>query len=448
MDGDCKGIEARRRAAAVCFVRLLIIIAAGLAEAELEPMGSKRAWTLKTLHGFCSQSRCADGAYTGAGLLRDGAGNLYGTTWQGGAHSEGTVFELTPRGTDYRYRVLYDFCALANCTDGGAPRARLIIDVNGNLYGTTATGGNGPFSGTAFELIPNAERTKWKFKVLYEFCSANSCADGYSPWWGLTYQGAESGAPYDGVSPLYGTTTQGGSTDMGVAFRLNFIAGKIRRKQTVIHDFCSGCDEGSEPRGELSFDASGNLYGTAASGGSGQGGVAFRLSPVNNKFVETVLYSFCRLSECADGHTPLSGMTRDAKGNFYGTTDSGGANNQGVAFELLLAGVNHAREIVLHSFCSAAGCMDGEEPNAGLEVAPDGVLIGMTPFGGAFDGGLVFSLNGTTQTTLYDFCSLTGCKDGSAPAGSVVMDASGNLFGTTSGGGPSGDYGTVFELSP
>src|ERR1043165_5620877 len=168
-------------------------------------VGTADAWTLRTLHSFCAEAKCADGANPLAGLVRDSAGNLYGTTETGGNTRDcnlgcGVAFELSPTGQNWTYSVLHTFCP--SCGDGAFPLAALIVDVNGNLYGTTAAGpGNGCV--TVFRLSPNAGRTKWKEKILHAF-SCDPFGDQATS--ALTYQGKDSGLPYDGTSPLYGTT--------------------------------------------------------------------------------------------------------------------------------------------------------------------------------------------------------------------------------------------------
>ncbi len=268
-----------------------LLIAAG-------PWSAASAYTLKTLYSFCAKTNCPDGNTPTGGLLMDASGDLYGTTVGGGlsAFVSGTVFELVPNAkkTKWKEKVLYEFCAQANCADGEEPTSTLIADKSGDLYGTTSAGGK-TGHGLAFELMPNAKRTKWKLKVLYNFCSVGgaSCLDGdaFSPLEhaGLTYAGAATGVPYDGTSPLYGTTIQGavgtdGGLGPGVVFELT--PGKKKWSETVIHVFCqaiSTCKDGLNPVAGLIVDAAGNLYGTTLNGrlgGVGNGGTVFEVSPV------------------------------------------------------------------------------------------------------------------------------------------------------------------------
>jgi uncharacterized repeat protein (TIGR03803 family) len=163
------------------------------------------------IHDFCSVPGCADGALPEAGLIRDASGNLYGTTASGGANDSGTVFELVPNkgGTAYTQKVLYSFCSETGCTDGSASVAGLVIDAAGNLFGTTAIGGNpavngGAGFGTVFELVAHKTGTTTEYteRVLYRFCSHAKCSDGAQP--------PEAGLVMDRDGNLYGTTRLGG----------------------------------------------------------------------------------------------------------------------------------------------------------------------------------------------------------------------------------------------
>jgi uncharacterized repeat protein (TIGR03803 family) len=189
------------------------------------------------------------------------------------------------------------------------------------------------------------------------------------------------------------------------------------------------------------MDTTGNLYGTAQSGGAKGVGTVFKLSPNGT---ETLLYSFCVLAACADGYHPRAGLIMDTKGNLYGTAFDGGAYDAGAVFELSPSGT----ETVLHSFCQQMGCPDGYYPQAGLVMDTKGNLYGTTLYNGAYGGGTVFKISSDgTATTVYNFCTATGCKNGRYPQAGLILDTNGNLYGTTYGGGAHGN-GTVFELSP
>jgi uncharacterized repeat protein (TIGR03803 family) len=334
------------------------------------------------LYAFCAQTNCTDGADPEAGLVFDQKGNLYGTTFYGGAYGEGTVFKLTPQGKE---TVLYSFCAQSGCADGKRPYAGVILDQKGNLYGTTVEGGassscNGYGCGVVFKLTPQGKET-----VLYTFCSDHNCTDGAGPYAGLVF---------DQKGNLYGTTAGGGAHG-GTVFKLT-----PKGKETVLHSFCAqiNCSDGAFPNAGLVFDQKGDLYGTTTNGGSGKGcpyndggcGVVFMLAPEGK---ETVLYSFCAQYNCIDGAGPFAGLVFDQNGNLYGTAGGGAPRAGGVVFELTPKG----KETVLYSFCWQDNCTDGQNPYAGLVFDQKGNLYGTTASGGAYGcgygcGGVIFKL--------------------------------------------------------
>ena len=340
----------------------------------LDPTGRE---TLR--YNFCPESKCLDGANPNAGLIQDAAGNLYGTTYYGGGNDSGTVFELDKTGHE---TVLYSFCSAPKCADGSLPLDGLIRDAAGNLYGTTQYGGvNGLFEGTVFKLAPSAQEGEaWTETVLYSFCSAPNCPDGTGPeggliqdsagnMYGTTYQGGSNGSgtvfkidntghetviysfcsspnctdgslPVSGLTQdsegnLYGTTSQGGANEGGTVFKVDTLGHQI-----LLYSFCSvaNCADGSYPASGLIQDAAGNLYGTTQFGGVFsscdtplQGcGTVFKLDEAGH---ETVLYSFCAAANCADGQFPWGGLIQDVSGNLYGTTARGGTSNSGTVFK-------------------------------------------------------------------------------------------------------------------
>jgi len=323
----------------------------------------------ESIYSFCSQQGCTDGAQPYAGLVFDHKGNLYGTTYGGGAYGNGTVFRITPEGKE---TVLYSFCAQHGCPDGAGPYAGVVLDTGGNLYGTTSLGGTSQ-NGTVFKLTPEGNET-----VLHSFCG-QPCGDGSEPMAGLVF---------DQKGNLYGTTMQGGSGSgtlgNGIVFKLT-----PEGNETVLYSFCSraNCTDGSSPLSGLVLDRNGNLYGTTSAGGIGGqfgSGVVFKLTPEGR---ETVLYRFCTQTKCTDGAYPLAALVVGPNGNLYGTTDSGGSTGiGGVVFEFTLQG----KEEVLHSF--GAQNNDGLAPQAGLVFDREGNLVGTTTTGGANHGGVVFKL--------------------------------------------------------
>lgn len=357
------------------------------------------------LYSFCSAPNCTDGAVPQAGLIQDAAGNLYGTTSAGGPNSNpttgctgcGTVFKVDNTGHE---AVLYGFCSDtvsggSPCLDGNTPKASLIQDVAGNLYGTTESGGPGN-GGTVFKLDNTGHET-----VLYAFCEIYSnCSDGGAP---------EAALIQDTAGNLYGTTGGGGigyyTIGGGTVFKLNTAA------ETVLYSFCinSSCTDGDAPEAGLIQDATGNLYSTTAGGGNGTynmgegGGTVFKVDTTGK---QTLLYSFCSLANCTDGELPQAGLIPDAAGNLYGTTTAGGANSNptcgstfgsvgcGTVFKLDTTG----QETVLYSFCSGPNCTDGADSQAGLIRNAVGNLYGTTRVGGANGEGTVFKLTPPSLT--------------------------------------------------
>lgn len=424
------------------FLRQTFVLTATTATIAWFSASDAAAWTLKTLHAFCDQVSCADGERPLAGLVMDAGGNLYGTTQFGGTSNRGVVFELKQKNGNWRHRVLYSFCAESGCADGSIPSAGLILDAAGNLYGTTETGGVNN-CGTVFELEPKSARRT----TLHDFCS--TAGDAKFPVAGLTYRGQASGAPYDGTASLYGTSSQGGAQGQGTVYALT-------RKhkiwsESVLHEFCEdgfgSCTDGGAPLGDLIVDGAGNLYGNTTIGGSQDHGVIFELSPGRRKWKETVLYDFCQLADCADGDRPLGALLMDGAGDLLGTT-SLGPGEAGNLFKLAPNGGN-SRETILYTFCAEQSCTDGYTPMAGVIEDGAGNIFGTTAFGGTSGAGAgtVFMLTGTEHAVLYNFCSQSDCSDGAFPQAPLIMDAAGNLYGTTTGG-VGGARGSVFELTP
>ena len=452
--------------------RLRLIVLCGLA-AFLAASGAASAANENVLYSFCALGQfCTDGADPAAGLTMDAAGNLYGTTVQGGADRNGTVFELTPNAakTSWTETVLHSFGSQSG--DGVGVYAGLIMDAAGNLYGTTSGSflgsPSGPyFGGTVFELTPNAAKTSWTETVLYSFCpSGASCTDGELPYAGLIM---------DAAGNLYGTTNSGGAHGGGTVFELIPNAAKTMWSETVLYSFCpsgASCTDGELPYAGLIMDAAGNLYGTTNSGGAHGGGTVFELIPnaAKTMWSETVLYSFCAQGGCVDGDGPYAGLIMDAAGNLYGTTVQGGAHGgYGTVFELTPnAAKTKWSETVLYSFCAQGGknCTDGLGPLAGLIMDAAGNLYGTTSGAflgspsGPYIGGTVFELTPNaaktswTETVLYSFCAQSSCTDGSFPDAGLIVDATGGLYGTTYYGGahaglliPPLGGGTVFEIT-
>jgi hypothetical protein len=423
--------------------------------AALAQTTTAAAENLRTLHNFCNGSNCAVSSRPWSDLAMDASGNLYGFGL-GGKYSEGDVFELLriAGGTRWEYRSLYSFCKNYPCVSFN-PYGRPVIDVNGNIYGTTLDGGDND-AGTVFELMPNPERSRWILKRLYRFCVTQGkfgCGDGYGPSSGLTYQGQQTGALYDGTSPLFGTAQAGGRHGGGVAFELVLSGGKWIKH--TIYQFCSkaNCSDGSEPWGALLIDSKGNLYGTTYQS-QGHLSVVFEISPVaDGPWNEVVLHTSCSQPNCADG-SAANPLIMDAAGNLYGSAALDGASNAGVLFKIVPQGEN-SPYTVLYNFCSQPKCSDGSSPMSGLSIDPAGNLYGTTNMGGGNDidqngdgGGVAFELtaNGTYQV-LHSFCALPACTDGEYPQAGLLILPKGKLIGDTPYGGRRGG-GTIFRLSP
>jgi uncharacterized repeat protein (TIGR03803 family) len=281
-------------------------------------------WTETVLYTFSS----AVGGNPIAGLTIDHAGNLFGTTLQGGpggcflaTSGCGSLFELTPgSGGTFTETTLYQF---TGNNDGGNPYAGVTLDSSGNLYGTTSTGGIYFFGGTAFKLAPSSGGT-WAFSVLHTFGGVNG--DVSIP---------TSGLVFDTAGNLYGTGYGPLNTsDGGVVYKLSPSSGDWTT--TILHAF-TGKPDGLSPLGGVTFDAAGNLYGTTTYGGKsvkcqGGCGTVFSLSPSSSGWNETVLYSF---TNAGDGSAPSSPVIVDAAGHIFTTASLGGGGHQGTVFEVI-----------------------------------------------------------------------------------------------------------------
>jgi uncharacterized repeat protein (TIGR03803 family) len=383
-------------------------------------------------------------------LTKDKAKNFYGTTLAGGTVGQGTIFELSPQsdGT-YAETILFNFCANyvgQPCLDGYQPSS-LIADGAGNLYGTNYMGGppcqtgTGDCGGTVFELSPPQSLGQpWTYQVLYNFCSViggEICLDGSNP---------HSQLVLDASGNLYGTTTKGGSGHLvddfgaGVVFELS--PNIVGWTETILYNFCSlgenfTCPDGALPQAGVTFDKSGNLYGTTElSGWTKAGhGLIYEISPSSTGWQQTVLLAFAGPKSVA----PLGKVSFDAAGNLY-TTTSGGNSTYGSIVRLTSPG--GYRSVFFDG-------SNGSEPAAGVLVNPENRnLYGTTTGNLARTYGNVFQVSSRGAiTSLYDFCSLPNCTDGASPQAGVIGDTSGQLYGTTEYGGTN-NQGVVFEINP
>lgn len=397
----------------------------------------------QVLYSFCHGNKfvCADGKAPAADLVADDAGNFYGTTTAGGSTNNGVIFKLSKAKHGYKYQVLHSFDGAA---EGGVPVTPLVRDADGNLYGTaTADGTN--FGGTVFELSPDTTQTQWTYKVLINFCSDSSpdCLQGMVPESPLTYAGAAAGAPYDGLSPLYGTTLEGGANGVGMAYSLTPDSSTWTPK--LIYSFCSvtNCADGEFPVGQLVLNERGNLFGTTIGGGSSanSSGVVYKIEPKSG--AETVLYNFCSATDCADGSSPLPGVTRGRANHLFGATSVGGKHGSGTVYEL---NPRTQKEHVLYSFCRELGCSDGVGPVPPV-VEDHGSLVGTASGGDGESNGVIYRIGASNnETILYTFCQKVNCADGAAPVG-VIATGTSALFGMTQRGG-NRNQGVIFKLVP
>jgi uncharacterized repeat protein (TIGR03803 family) len=416
-------------------------------------------WTSTVLYDFLVVD---DGAVPFGKLLADELGNFYGTTSQGGPGNClvsnggfnvqvgcGAVFKLVPnsKGT-FTETILYNFVGNSYpSTDGGNPQGALIFDKSGNLYGTTQGGGKYG-GGTVFKLSPAANDT-WIETVLYNFGAVRT--DGSGPVGALVF---------DGAGDLYGTTAYGGKYYRGTVFRLTpSFQGDWHEKQ--VFQFGAFTTDGQYPTGGLTFDSSGNLYGTTVSGGLSSSsysacsenytlcGTVFMLSA--GTWIETQLFLF----NGTNGGNPTGSVIFDSGGNLYATASMGGAYNDGEVFELAPGSSGQWTETAIHSFSGLNG--DGSGPQGDLVFDSSGNLYGTTLLGGTNAGlchvngcGIVYELSPPAsgknwrQKVLHTFSRST---DGQEPFAGLVLDSAGNLYGTTTLGG-SGNQGTAFKVVP
>jgi uncharacterized repeat protein (TIGR03803 family) len=379
-----------------------------------------------------------DGKYPG-GMVFDKAGNLYGTTSRGGTNTDGVIFKLAPNADgSWTRTVLHTF---SGGLDGALPNAPLIFDRAGNLYGTTYLGGASG-DGVVFQLVPNSNGT-WTENVLHSF----NGTDGYSPSGGVVFDVAGNlyGTTIGGGSTVCGLDLNGCGVVYKLAPNSD---GSWSESTIYAFCSLRSCRDGWEPTSEsLIFDGAGNLYGTTIlscppgqGNGNGCAGTVFKLSPnADGSWTESVLHHFCSWgsSTCEDGVFPIS-LTMDQSGNLYGGATSLGAP---IVFELSPNADGSWSEKVLHYFPATN---NAPQPQS-LVFDAAGNLYGA--WNAIASYGEVFKLSPNssgqwTETVLHTFQG----SDGSVPD-SLIFDSAGHLFGTTYDGGTNG-YGTVFEITP
>ncbi len=394
------------------------------------------AQTFSTLYSFQGPNN-HDGSYPN-GLVQGTNGYLYGSA----GDNTGGVFKISLTGKE---TPLHGFDATPGDTDGEASWAGLIQASNGSFYGTSQgnSGGCGGPNGTCgvFYRITAAG----KFTVLYDFCSNNpngACLDGTT---------TEAALVQASDGDFYGTNNAYGANGQGTIFKLT-PSGKL----TTLHAFCAThtqnnyCVDGAPPYSALIQGTDGTLYGTTTYGGDNNEGTIFSITP---KGTFTTLHN---IGDDGDlGANPKAALVQGADGNFYGTTELGGAStfcagNCGTFFSMTPSGAL----TTLYSFCSQQSCADGTGPQT-LILATDGNFYGMTGSGGANNYGTVFQITPSgSLTTLHNFNGADGVVSyGTSPAQMLIQDTSGTFYGTTPEGGAgwpnqcNGCSGTVFSLS-
>jgi uncharacterized repeat protein (TIGR03803 family) len=393
------------------------------------------AQTYTVLHNFTGGN---DGALPTSGLTLGSAGNLYGTATEGGGSNVcrpgcGTVYQLKHAGSGWVLNSLYVFHGI----DGAYPSGGVVFGPGGSLYGSTGGGGTGNCNegcGTVFKLKPPPTQChsvvcNWRITTLYSFQ-------------GPPFASGGGDLLFDAAGNIYaaGAGGQGLCDDFpgcGVIYQLSPVGGGW--SETILHDFSDGT-YGRYPNSYLTFDTAGHIYGATLEGGPGAGGTVFMLTPAGNNSPIQNLHSFAFNAE----HEPFGGVVLDSAGNVYGSTAAGGAGNGGVFFALTQAGDSWSYN-VLYNFINPG--MGDFGPWANLTMDAAGNFYGTTVREGVDGCGSVFKLtnaNGSwTYTSLHDFT----CSDGAYPLSGVVMDSAGNLYGTASAGG-SQNKGVVFEITP
>jgi uncharacterized repeat protein (TIGR03803 family) len=437
----------------VLYLMLVLLVAAG---------SQAQTFTESVIYSFCSKANCADGQYPQVGLIQGADGNFYGTASEGGEikactegslHGCGTLFKATPAGL---LTILHAFCSSGypNCPDG-VGTGYLIQGSDGNIYGTTGSGGGGSGCGsegcgTLFKVTSSGA-----FKTMYTFCSRTNCTDGVGPS-GSLVQGTDGN--FYGVTVGNGAGGQGSGggcptgTSCGTVFKIT-PAGAL----TTLYAFCSksACADGGNPRGGLIQATDGNFYGTTDLAGAYGYGTLFKITPTGNL---TSLYSFCSqgtFANCGDGAEPVAALLQNPDGGFYGTTSTGGGADDGTIYSA--SGLTGQLDTFITFDGTGYPELDGDDPESGLIFGSDGKMYGTTPYGGNdysnqdSGNGEIYQWTGSDELSLlYSFCVETTdgpCPDGANPTGPLVQGSDGNLYGTAGGGDADGD-GIIFKLSP
>lgn len=433
-------------------VTLALLLAAGL---------PAQAQTYTELHVFAGYSS-SDGANPSAGLSIDSNGYLYGTTVYGGANGFGSVFKIQPSGSNSPTTILHSF---SGQTDGAAPVSRVVFAPDGVLYGTTAAGQSDNCNGvggcgTIFTLSPSLGGYSWSFNTLYTFDGAPG--DGSDPYGDLTFQN----------NNVYGTTRYGGSGGgqaicgdnsaltgaerygCGTVFEMHYIPPPGQSDDpTILWNFDATSGDGIEPYGGVVVDCSTNLFGTTLIGGQHSYGTTFQLIP-GSPWTETILKAYD--DGTTNGGYPFGGLILDSSNNLYGSNADAGASGAGEIFKITNGANCTLGYSTLTSLSGTQYDLQGNRAN--LVMDSQGNLWGTQTIGGANNYGDIFELTAGTWA-YHDVHDFDGTH-GAYPAGSLVVDNSGNLYGVTYSGGQGNcvfdssqkenilGCGIVFEYTP
>ena len=379
-----------------------------------------QAQTYTVLHSFNLLG--TDGARPYDGFISDRAGNLYGTTAAGGTNHGGTVFKMVHTSRGWMLNTLYDF---ADGSDGASPDVRVTMGADGALYGTNTAGAEFG-GGVIFKLqVPTRALGEWTETSLYAFA----------------FEQNEYGSPltFDSAGKLYGAVAHWSGNDRGAVYQL------VRNGDSwilnLIYQFAGGND-GSDPRGSLAIDAAGNIYGVTEDDGRYGNGNVYELSPSGSGWTKTVLHDF---QGGNDGLIPFGGLIFDHSGNLLGSTGSGGPGNGGTVFQLSPQPGGGWTYSLVYGFPGQSSW----GPTGSLTVDQAGNIYGARNDPGTLgNNGSIFELTYSDGVWNYiNLHSFAGFDDGAEPNGSLVVDGTGNVYGTAGDGGAY-DYGLVFEITP
>lgn len=390
---------------------------------------SASAGTETTLWSFTNNN--GDGAYpSGNGLIADSSGNFFGVTGEGGTEGAGIAFELSPNGNGgYNEIILHQFTVCCS-NDGWSPTDRLLLDAAGNLYGTTSEGGSHS-EGTVYEISPQVGGG-WSETVLYSFGTSGT-NDGRNPTAGLIM---------DASGNLYGTTSAGGTNVYpGTVFELSPDSGG-GWTETVLYNF--DYTHGAGPYSGVLLDKHGDLFGTTFAGGADSHGTVFELKRAGQTWNEVVLFSF---TANGDSSAPV-GFIRDKTGNIYGTAAQGGSDDMGTVWELTYSVSRKTySEHILYSFGGKQN--DGTQPAGPPSFGANGAIYGNTQTGGTSQVGVVYKLAQSVKTKKWKetvVFSFDGQEDGANPSGKLILDSSGQIYGMANKGGDH-NFGVVYEVT-